>query len=469
MRYAVRNLGRLKTRNFLTFATALVILFLSMFGILVGSLCTDSRERAYGPLDGTVYVTDEARAPFFSYSAALTIAERVDSITGVSAVKQYDAGLIGIDHVGVPRGFGGFRLCGVTSMDILEEVYSGELTMVEGTMITTRNNERHDNKIVISDILAEKNGLSIGDIVPLHMFTLFHDNDFVVRFFDLEDSRYTFPYIVGGIYHNVADNSDTVNEPSKINANKIYVPMTSLLDITETEAVQIHYTAPFLSAAIDDPVVIPDATYFHLSDLNAAAALQTEMNSLGFAKEIRLTKYMSDAASSPSARLSQIISVLLVGIVIAGFAIFLLVVFFNMNARHRELAVLTALGKKRSAVAASFFAEIAMLVVTALAIGSLLFTGLVSLCATPITRYLLTAEFSAKISNESADIFLIGNPAGEQVLALMADFGFLLKTYILPAVLITLAAVTVLMACVYAFVLLYVRRINALSAVGGKD
>ncbi len=52
MQYAIRNLIRLKGRSFLTFILAFLILFLSMFGILMVRLCEDSRKNFWGPLDG---------------------------------------------------------------------------------------------------------------------------------------------------------------------------------------------------------------------------------------------------------------------------------------------------------------------------------------------------------------------------------------------------------------------------------
>ncbi len=489
MRYAVRNIGRLKARSLLTLAMAFVLFFLSMFGILTGKLCRDSRARFYGPLDGSVYVTDDTLTPFLSYRAALTLAENSGVISSVSAIKEYTAFLIDIEYVG--KGMfkrtrypgeaisptlqvdyiEGLRLCGVTSMEILEEVYGGTLTMTEGTMITERNNERHDNKIVISDTLAEKNGLSVGDVVSLAMLSLFHEEQML----GTEDNRYFYDYIVGGIYHNAENNLGSVSKPWLVNDNRIYVPISTVEDITENERVRFCYETPelmpglALSSAIDNPLLIPDSLYFHLSDMETAEALEAEIGKIGFIKEVKLTKYMSDAATSPSARLSQMISILLIGIVAIGFVILLLVIFFNMNARHRELAVLSALGKRRSAVSASFFLEVLLLFLAGFLLAAVIFAGAVSLCAAPITAYLNAAEISAQISNETADFVLLGDPGSDHILEKMADFSYLAGEYILPAMLVTAALAGVILLGVYLFVRLYVSRINALSAVGGKE
>ena len=81
MRYALRNILRLKTRSFLTFAIAFAILFLSMFGILTVRLCEDNRERFFGPLDGSVHVTNESYEPFFTYESAEYLNQNAESIT----------------------------------------------------------------------------------------------------------------------------------------------------------------------------------------------------------------------------------------------------------------------------------------------------------------------------------------------------------------------------------------------------
>ena len=51
----------------------------------------------------------------------------------------------------------------------------------------------------------------------------------------------------------------------------------------------------------------------------------------------------------------------------------------------------------------------------------------------------------------------------------MEDFGFLFGEYAVPSFLFALAAGALIMAVLYFFIGAYVRRINALSGVGGKE
>jgi len=193
------------------------------------------------------------------------------------------------------------------------------------------------------------------------------------------------------------------------------------------------------------------------------------MGEIGFSEGILLSPYISDAASSPSARLSEIVSLLLVSVIGLGFAVFALAVFFNMKARHRELAVLTALGQKRSRVAFSFFAEIAVLTFTAWTVASALLTVAVSFIAVPISDYLYEAETLSKISHESADLFLLDSGAQSAVTEALEDFSFLFTRYILPSATLSAGMGTVILLFVFGIVAFYVRKINALSGVGGKE
>ena len=142
MRYALRNILRLKTRSFLTFAIAFAILFLSMFGILTVRLCEDNRERFFGPLDGAYHVTDSDFMPFLSYEAAEYLEKHSEAITKTAAVMEravsfsdmayigkndYARDTFGWERAYLPMGttettyHEGFLLCAVTSMDILKE------------------------------------------------------------------------------------------------------------------------------------------------------------------------------------------------------------------------------------------------------------------------------------------------------------------------------------------------------------
>ncbi len=486
MRYAIRNIIRLKGRSFLTFAIAFSVLFLSMFGSLVISLCEENRVHFYGPLDGSCHVTDTELLPYLSYEAAVFIDEDASAIRKISAVKEYIGFLNGIDYVGkeeftrsrypgepTPSGkpvhyIMGFQIVGVTSMDILEEVYKEELTMTKGTMITDKDNNAHHNKIVISEEVAALNGLSLGDEITLDMLSLFETEKEAIRFYENTFDKYSVTYIIGGIYQNENDNFAGVTKPWLLNVNRIYVPIATLSDIAESDTITELYEWKDMYALKENPAVIPDSLYFHLADMKLSGKLEKELNELGFGKQIMLSEYVSDAASSPSARLAEIISVILTGIMAVGLAVFLLAVLFNMKTRHRELAVLAALGKRRTDIALSFFMELAILTILALTAGGGISAILIVMLASPITRYLYAAEYSAQFHNQTMN-GVLGQTIPSDMTEAAHDIKTLLTEYFVPSFCFAIVAGMILLVVLFLFVDGYVNRINALSGVGGKE
>ncbi len=486
MRYAIRNIIRLKGRSFLTFAIAFSVLFLSMVGSLVIALCEDNRNHFYGPLDGSCHVTDDELLPYLSYEAAIFIDKDASAIRKISAKKEYVGYLHGIDYIGkgeftrsrytgepTPTGkpvdyILGFQIVGVTSMDILEEVYKEELTLLEGAMITDADNTSHHNKIVISKALAEQNRLALGDEITLDMRSIFETEQEAIRLREGTIAEYNVTYIIGGIYQNENDNFAGVTKPWLLNTNHVYVPISTLSDIAESDTITKLYASADMYALKEDPAVIPDSLYFHLADMKLSEKLEKELNELGFSKEIKLSEYVSDAASSPSARISEIMTIILTSIIAVGLAIFLLAVLFNMKTRHRELAVLAAIGKRRNDITVSFFTELGILTLFALIVGGGASAALVVILASPITKYLYAVEYSAQFHNETLDSVL-GQTVPSDMIETISDTKILLTEYFLPSFVFAVLAGVFLLFVLFLFVDSYVKRINALSGVGGKE
>ncbi len=483
MLYALRNIGRLKGKSALTFLLAFVIIFLSMFGIMTNSLCNDSKERFYGPLDGTYAVTDTDGNPYLSYKAASYIKKHSDVISSISASKEYVIYSNTVEYVGKgefkreymrgdtlsPDGeydyYKGLMLCGVSNMSFLEEVYSGKLYIVKGEMLSEGDSDSCEKKILISDRLAEKNGLDVGDEFPVIMKMLYRNEAYIARTKgDFLDDAKKYTYKISGIYHNSEENTNSVSEPYLANDNRLYVPLSTIVEISEDKTITSD-AADYTS----DILVVPDEMYFSLADPSAEEFLSSQLNDIGFSKGIKLTKHVSDSASSPSARLSEIISAVVIGVVGIGFIVFMLVIFFNMNSRQRELAVLCALGKRRSAVSGSFFLEIFILVLLGFAGGFGVFMLSVSAVAIPLTKYLNMAELSSTITSENADFVLIGGSGNIISTERMTDLSYMFETYMLPAMIFTAVIAVLILICAYMFISVYVRGINALSAVGGKE
>ncbi len=494
MRYAFRNIIRLKSKSILNLLICFAILFLTMFGFLTRTICEDARYRFYGPLDGSVHITDEDWNPYLTYDAARVIADDTESIIkNVSAVKEYIVWFPDMEYVGYgtyrrSRYSGeeksedgkanylkGISLSAVTSMNVIEDVYSDDIQILEGSMITEEDTKNRSNKIIISKELAEANELVLGDTVKLSMTSLFK-NELQTFRLSLTDGLYPkypleYEYIVGGIYKHRIDNTAAVSEPWKLNSNVVYVPITTVEDISTSETIQFFFHEDTMYPITVNPTVIPDALYFHLYDMDDAERLEREINEIGFTKNVKLTEYVSDTSSSPSARFSSILSTMLVGIIAVGFVILMLSVLFQMRSRRRELAVLSALGKKRNAVALSFFLEYLILMLLALVVSGGLLAYLISVLTVPLMKYLYSAEIAAQFQTqmETADFLLLETPAIENGFTSGYDFRYLMTEYMTPSIVFAVIAAVCLLAVMYLLMYHYIACINPLCDVGGKE
>ncbi len=491
MRYALRNIFRLKAKSLLSLLICFSVFFLTTFGFLIRTLSEDTRYRFYGPLDGSVHVTDDSLMPYLTYNAAATLAQGADGVTRISAVRDYIGYFLDVSYVGYgtfrrmryageeltedrkSNYLKGFTIRAVTSMDILEEVYKGELEILEGSMISEDDTEGRRNKIVVSDTLAKEHGLTLGDTMTLSTPSIFQSEPEAVRFHLAEGfyGRYDFEYVyeIGGIYRHQTDNAAAVAEPWRLNANVVYVPITTALAVSETDAIRFLFTDDVHFPLTQNPVVIPDSLYFHLTDMSKAAPLENALNKIGFTETVTLTEYVSDSSSSPSARLSGILSAVLVGIIAVGFAVLILSVVFHMKARRRELAVLCALGKKRSAVAASFLLEYELIILLSLVLSGTALCAVIPILSVPLMTYLYSAETAAQFVTENAEHYLFGSGEGEKALQLLNDPMLLIRAYLPPSVAFASCAAVGLTALLVIVIYRYTLRINPLYDVGGKE
>ena len=491
MRYAIRNIFRLRAKSLLSFLICFAVFFLVMFGFLIRTISEDARYRFYGPLDGSVHVTDDTLAPYLTYEAAATLAHDAKSILRLSAFKEYIGHFSDMTYVGYgtfrrARYAGeeltedrksnyikGFAIRAVTSMEILEESYTGQIEMLEGTAITDADTRMRMKKIVISETLAAENGLSLGDTVTLSTPSIFQSEIETSRFHLAEGiygwHNFDEVYEIGGIYRHYIDNAAAVSEPWRLNANIVYVPITSIVDIGQTEGIQFLFAVDGQYALTQNPVVIPDHLYFHLSDMSKADALEEAINEIGFTKAVKLTEYVSDTSSSPSARLSGILSAILAGIIVVGFAILLLTVVFHMKSRKRELAMLCALGKKRSMTAFAFFSEYALLMLLSLVLSATALCAVIPVLSISLMTYLYSAENAAQFVTENADLYLFGHLRDEKALQILQHPSYLIEAYMPANCLFIILTALLLMLLLLVVSYLFTARINPLYDVGGKE
>ncbi|MBO4216478.1 MAG: hypothetical protein J5940_00885 [Clostridia bacterium] len=525
MTYTLRNIIRFPKKTAVMFIIVSILLLLSMSGIFIIRLCGEISSRTVGPLGGTVVVTDENGGRAMYYEAAKVLKDNSDVITDIDAVAEYPVQGVGITGIGgdeyiieatsllrytrekaetitTASTVRDLKLCAVTTTDICPEFYGGDAVITSGTSISREDCENITMKAVVSDEFAEKNGLSLGDRIRINALSVFISEpdiaymsayglpDEAVFFYDdfavdLGESLTYITFTIGGIYHNGADNRNVVSEPSSVNANKIYIPISAIskkLEIINKDEIFNSHLGEYINLKKhtsgmnfanqyvhpEDIRCLPTRMYFRLSSLSLAEELENALNSLGFYQTIKLTEFINEAGASPAAQILGTVRFSLIGVVAVGFVVLLLIMIFNMNSRKREFAVLAALGKKRSSITASFLSEVLIVFIVALLICALVFGFAVNSVASPISEYLEAEETAAAGSEIRLSSTYSESEAKEVRSRNMNDSGYLTEEFTVPAVTTTaagLAAVILLMSIPAA---IFIKARNPLTDAGGK-
>lgn len=512
MRYAIRNIFRNFKRSLILFALIFMILALITSGVFISNLCAESRKRSYGPLDGTFILTNEEGYAAFGYKMTEAMYKSCDEITEFSAVKSFEVCfpdltyhgkgsfekeyLVAVDdeegngkHFELlmeehEEGFN-FRLC--TDMSVCEEVYSGNISMTEGSPITNTDNEKGNLKAVISDVTAKNNNLKLGDTVTLDTYSVLLE----YGAYDTDDESNRLSFTVGGIYHVNFPSASAVDGANELAENFIYIPYSvseaifapfkkayRLFESLNKEPYNGDIGKKMLITGVGDktyPIVswdignIPDFTYFRLKNMKNAEKVEEAFNDIGVAGGIRLTPFMSDVSSSSAARLSSAVSALMLAVSAAGMALLFVVLSFNINSRKREIGTLISLGQNRAKTASVFILEVLMIFIAAYILCSVLGGVLVTAYSSPISAYLDKAELSAKMHNET-DISIFKKLSAEGgTQGAETDFSVLFSKYIAPQVFISGAVNLFIIAATFVYLIIYIRKIDLLNVMGGRE
>ena len=400
------------------------------------------------------------------------------------------------------------KLVAVTTTDICKEFYSGDAELVEGTLITRGDCDNENLKIVVSDEFAKLNGLSLGDSVKINALSMFIappisktydlkkggvNVEFISLPFTYEDyiielgeSLSTLTFTVGGIYHNHVNNRNVASTAADVNENRVYVPISTVskklqmikADPTFNKKKQGYAYIQDLLPSVKDKVqylcpqdlnCVPTRLYLRLTDISLADELEDAINEIGFYKEVKLTLFTNEAGTSPAAKILIIVRYSLIGVMIAGFVILMLIIFFNMNSRRREFAVLAALGMKRLRIALSFFGEVFVVFIAALLVCASLYSVAVRSVAVQVSEYLESSEEAADSSEMRLSDLFSENAAKKQRAESMTDTGYLARNYVLPSLWITFVSALVVLFITLAPVYVSTRKINPLTDSGGKE
>ncbi len=311
-------------------------------------------------------------------------------------------GTVDSGRPGMPGGAGGFgqismgdfSLSGVSSENAMSKFISGESKITDGTMFDP---ESADLESLISSEVALVNGLEVGST-----FTLVNPN---------QDTE-TYTLTVSGIYQNTSSETDsgqlrfgTANDP----ANMIYISYPTLQAIeTESEAAAVTQTDEMGRESSTALTLQTSASYI-FPDKESYESFDEEIHNKGLAEYYQLTSadlLTYEQSLVPLENLSSFALTLLVIILAVGAVILVVINIFNIRERKYEVGVLTAIGIKKSKVAAQFVVELLLVTLTSIVIG----TGIGAVASVPVANQLLESQISSEVSAQNTQEQNFGRP-----------------------------------------------------------
>ncbi len=312
-----------------------------------------------------------------------------------------------------PQGMGtqgDFTLVGYSSLDAMTAFINGTSQITDGAVFEV---DSADPVCVISDELATLNGLEVGGTL-----TLLNPND----------QEEAILLTIAGIYHNdtaavAGDGMMRGFSAASDPANQIYLSYPALKAITDASAaaaqtVTDEETGRTSTTALREQV---SGTYIfsELNGLSAAKnyeAFQEDVKSLGLPDGYTVTS--SDVESYeqslvPLENLSRFALWFLVVVLAAGGVILVVFHIFQIRERKYEIGVLTAIGMRKSKVAAQFLVELFAVTFVFLLAG----TAIGAAAAVPATNALLASQIASQQNQMASLDQNFGRPGGAQQMA----------------------------------------------------
>ncbi len=294
--------------------------------------------------------TGMTSASFLMYSTVQFTPENIAAIKGVAGVKYCGArqeNLAPFEGLSLFPGTvltdakyqGCTKVLGVCSTQDDELFTSGTLTLAEGRHISADDT----HTAVISQDLAERNGLKIGDYLTAHSYS------------EEEDSytgREVRAQIIGLFIPNVAERfGEAVTDYDKIQ-NRIFVDLQTSIDISGDT---INYGFSALHVTIEDPQNMAQV----VDDVKALPGIDWK----AFVVEADNETY--ENAAAPLAALDELVVTLLAVIIIVSAIILALILTLWTKTRIHEIGVFLSIGIRKHAVIGQFLTEVLLIAVFA--------------------------------------------------------------------------------------------------------
>ena len=183
-------------------------------------------------------------------------------------------------------------------------------------------------------------------------------------------------------------------------------------------------------------------------------------------REFTISEFSGAAEDSPIVAMSNIVRYCALAVLAAGALMLIVITVLTMHSRKREISILCALGKRRSAVTLQLVGEFAVIFVFSVAFAIGLFSALISVIEPVVTSYLNVSQETAKIVNTTT---LTYNPDFIPKAEFIATpFSELFEKYVRPNSILAAATGTAELFVISLLTWIYIKNTEVLTTLGGK-
>lgn len=276
---------------------------------------------------------------------------------------------------------GDFTITGYSSDTAMTSFVNGTSVISDGEMF---DEGTADRVCVISNELALLNSLAVGDSI-------------VLANPNTQDETYTFTIV--GIYTSTAAASSaggmsfsTSTDP----ANQIYTSYNTLKAVTDaSESVAVTSTDEDTGREQTTALRSRLSSTYVLGDAAGYEAFKSDTAAMGLTSPYTVSSNdISNYESSlvPLQNLSKFASTFVLVVLLIGGIILVAFNIFNIRERKYEVGVLTAIGMKKTKVAAQFISELFLVTIIAIFIG----TSVGAVMSVPVAGKLLESQITAQ-------------------------------------------------------------------------
>lgn len=263
---------------------------------------------------------------------------------------------------------GNFRITAYSDFSYLTDFVEGSKQIVDGVMVT---GDSEDSEIVISQNLAEDNGLEVGDDIAFYL-----PNN--------EDMTYTFTIV--GIFETEDDStsSNFMNMNVLNSSNQMYVNLHSVEEILDDN-----------NNNDDSQLVATNGltAIFYLYDNDDLEQFEAEVKDKGLSDYYSVSTN-EDEVNQQLQPIQNIVNFsvrFLVVVLVIGVFVLTIINVLNIRDRKYEIGVLRAIGMSKFKVTSLFILETLFITLVSFVLGATSGT----LLAQPVTNTVLENEISS--------------------------------------------------------------------------